>query len=69
VAHGQTNWLSAPWLDEWQHHYKKLVPIILTVAMWGQQWSSLHIQFHSDNMHVVDKDDAQPTFLFALDAF
>lgn len=49
LAHGQTNWLSAPWSDEWQHHYKRISP---NHSYCCQQRSSLHIQFHSDNMQL-----------------
>ena len=50
-------WFQVAWSKEWVDiniATKELVPIVLAVAMWGAQWHSKHIQFHSDNMAVIE---------------
>ena len=34
--------------------YKKLFPVIIAASLWGRRWSSLRIEFRSDNRAVVD---------------
>ena len=63
LAHGQTNWLSAPWSDEWQHHYKRISPNHSYCCHMGEAmvFSAYSISFRQHA--VVGKNDAQPTFL------
>ena len=50
------HWFKAPWSQAWVDTNiatKELVPIILAVVIWGDQWVTKHVQFHSDNTAVV----------------
>lgn len=52
-----TLWVQGQWPSDWLHvniMVKKLVPVVLAGAIWGQQWSGQHVQFHIDNMSVVE---------------
>jgi hypothetical protein len=49
-------WFQVPWPTTWQDvdiSVKELVPVIIASVLWGPQWESKHICFHSDNMAVV----------------
>ena len=56
-AYWNTQWFKAPWSSTWQQVNivtKELVPVILALAVWGEQLASLHVQIYSDNMAVVE---------------
>lgn len=56
-AYWDSRWFKAPWSSSWQSvniATKEMVPVILSLAVWGEQLSSLHVQIHSDNMAVVE---------------
>ena len=56
-ASWEDRWFKAPWSTAWLSvniTIKEMVPIILALAVWGQQWASQHVQIHSDNMAVVE---------------
>ena len=49
-------WFSGTWLPDQQAcciTYKELYPIALACSTWGHEWSSLRVEFHSDNQAVV----------------
>ena len=49
-------WFSSTWLPDQQTcciTYKELYPITLVCSTWGHEWSSLRVEFHSDNQAVV----------------
>ena len=49
-------WFSGTWLPDQQTcciTYKELYPIALACSTWGHEWSSLRVEFHSDNQAVV----------------
>lgn len=51
-----TVWFQGQWPPEWVHvniMAKELVPVVIACALWGGQWSGRHVQFHIDNMSVV----------------
>lgn len=54
---GEVNaWFQLSWPDIWVAvgiAVKELVPIVVTLALWGSQWTGRHICFHSDNEAVV----------------
>ena len=35
------------------YSYKELFPVVIAASLWGHQWSSKRVEFHSDNMAVV----------------
>ena len=50
------HWFSGTWLPDQQTScitYKELYPIALACSTWGHKWSSLQVEFHSDNQAVV----------------
>ena len=50
------HWFKAQWSDKWSTvniTTKELVPIILSVAVWGRELRAQHVLFHSDNAAVV----------------
>ena len=50
------SWFSGTWLPDQQAcciTYKELYPIALACSTWGHEWSSLRVEFHSDNQAVV----------------
>ena len=50
-------WLQGQWPANWLSiniMTKELVPVVLACAMWGKHWSGQHVQFHIDNMAVVE---------------
>jgi hypothetical protein len=60
-------WFQIQWPGDWREldiAAKELVPVVVAAALWGPAWSGMHIQFHSDNMAVVNtrtaKTDASP---------
>ena len=67
------DWFKAPWSKAWLNvniATKELVPIILAVAIWGDQWLAKHVQFHSDNTAVVavikSKSSRDPSIMHLL---
>ena len=49
-------WFSGTWLPDQQAcciTYKELYPIALACSTWGHEWSSLRVEFHSDNQAIV----------------
>ena len=49
-------WFKVPWPSDWQAvdiSVKELVPVAIAAAIWGPQWSGIHVCFHSDNMAVI----------------
>lgn len=51
-----TLWLQGQWPPEWAHVNivaEELVLVVAACALWGHQWSGQHVQFHVDNMSVV----------------
>ena len=49
-------WFSGTWLPDQQTcciTYQELYPIALACSTWGHEWSSLRVEFHSDNQEVV----------------
>jgi hypothetical protein len=51
-----TLWLQCQWPQEWGDHnimIKELVPVVIAAALWGRHWSRGLVQFHIDNMSVV----------------
>ena len=49
-------WFQIEWPQGWEGVdivVKELVPVVVAAALWGHQWQSQHICFHSDNMAVV----------------
>ena len=64
------------WSEDWEEMdilVKELVPVVLTVAMWGRFWQGQHICFHSDNMAVVSilqsKSAKSPQLMYLLRCF
>ena len=56
-AYYHPHWLKIHWPESWRDYpitIKELLPIILAVAIWGQQWSGKHIRCRCDNMAVVN---------------
>ena len=50
------SWFQLQWPEHWKQHHiaaKELVPIVIAVAIWGQEWSSSTVRAFSDNMEVV----------------
>ena len=50
------DWFQLQWPDSWKQHHiaaKEMVPIVVAVAVWGQEWSSTTVLAFSDNMAVV----------------
>ncbi len=55
-------WLQCQWENEWKDRsiaVKELLPIVLAVAVWGQQWRHQLVVFKCDNMAVVQIVNAQ----------
>ena len=55
-AYFGSRWFSGTWLPDQQTcciTYKELYPIALACSTWGNEWSSLQVEFHSDNQAVV----------------
>ena len=55
----QGEWLAEPWPDHiiqsvYSIQWKELFPIFVVATIWGHQWSTKKILFHSDNQTVVD---------------
>ena len=51
-----TLWLQGSWPLSWAAQnimLKELVPVVLAAALWGKHWSGQLVQFHVDNMSVV----------------
>ena len=49
-------WFQAQWPEQWAEvdiATKELVLVVVAAAVWGSQWASRHVRFHSDNMAVV----------------
>ena len=56
-AYYHPHWLKIYWPESWRDYpitIKELLPIVLAVAIWGQQWSGKHIRCRCDNMAVVN---------------
>ena len=55
-AYYNASWFCGTWTAKQQHcciQYTELYPIALTRSIWGLEWSSRRIEFHSDNQAVV----------------
>lgn len=55
-------WLQCQWSEAWLPENiaaKELLPIVLAVSVWGQQWQHQHLTVHCDNMAVVQVVNAQ----------
>ena len=55
----QGEWLAEPWPDHiiqsvYSIQWKEIFPIFVAATIWGHQWSTKKILFHSDNQTVVD---------------
>ena len=51
------HWFQLQWSEPWSNYpitIKGLLPIVLAVAIWGQQWAGKHIMCRCDNMAVVN---------------
>ena len=49
-------WMQCPWNGSWTDKgiaTKELLPIVLAMALWGEQWAHKHVLVQSDNMAVV----------------
>ena len=49
-------WFQVQWPESWAGiniAAKEMVPVVISVAIWGQEWASHQIQVRSDNMAVV----------------
>ena len=54
---GAEQWLQITWPGSWLSLdivTKKLVPIVVSVAVWGRAWFKAQVEFLTDNMAVVD---------------
>lgn len=54
---GSAQWLQIPWPGSWSSVnivVKELVPIVVAAAVWGRSWYKALVEFHSDNMAVVE---------------
>ena len=52
----RNDWLQLQWPGTWAWvniAVKELVPVVLAVACWGQQWKQTRVQVQCDNMAVV----------------
>ena len=50
-------WFQVAWPQSWHSIHitaKELVPVVVAAAVWGSQWRTSRVIFHSDNMAVVD---------------
>ena len=55
LLHSQ--WLQVEWPSSWSNvdiTVKELVPIVVAAAVWGRLWHRKQVQFHTNNMTVVD---------------
>lgn len=46
-----------PWPQSWRSYsitIKELLPVVLAVAIWGDEWSGKHVMCRCDNMAVVN---------------
>ena len=65
-------WLQQSWPADWAEVSiapKELVPIVMAVALWGQQWAGTRVRIHCDNMavvHAINKKSARDILLSKL---
>ena len=55
-AHWQNLWFQHPWDDTTRHHnitVKELIPIVISVAIWGESWANKTVLCRCDNEAVV----------------
>ena len=53
---GVVEWLQLAWPPSWQNANiaaKELLPIVLSLALWGSRWSGSRVLFRTDNQAVV----------------
>ena len=53
----RSSWLQCPWGDVWEGMNiaaKELLPIVLAVGIWGEDWRHRHIQVFCDNGAIVE---------------
>ena len=56
-AYGKSGWFKAPWSAEWlavNITAKDMVSVVPAIVLCGEALKTLHVQFHSDNMAVVE---------------
>ncbi len=49
-------WFQLAWPTHWSSHHitaKELVPVVISAALWGPQWTGHQVLFRSDNQAVV----------------
>ena len=49
-------WFQVQWPESWAEIHiaaKELVPVVISVAIWGQQWAKQQVRVRSDNLAVV----------------
>ena len=54
---GSVQWLQVSWPRTWSSIdivAKELFPIVVAAAVWGRAWYKALVEFHSDNMAVVE---------------
>jgi len=65
-------WFQLQWPADWSAIHiaaKEMVPIVIAMAIWGQQWQGCHVQCLSDNVAVVaavNKGSARDPLLMHL---
>ena len=51
-AYSGSQWFQLPWTGkvvEQQIAVKELIPVVIAVVVWGEQWKELDVKCHSDN--------------------
>ena len=71
-------WFQLQWSSSTTHHHitiQELIPIVISIALWGKQWSGKTVQIHCDYAAVVaiinsgDSKDAEAMHLCRCLAF
>ena len=55
-AFWQTHWFQLQWPESLPHLHitvKELIPIVISAAVWGRQWTAAHVRVRFDNAAVV----------------